>query len=91
MGRCLTNLNSGSQLSELELDIKAQPHNIQDWKEIKENALACAEKVFLEAALKQYQGNIKQVAAHMGITTRAIYLKLNKHNINKTDFVESNV
>lgn len=82
---------SGSQLTELDLDIKAQPHNTQDWKAIKENALACAEKVFLEAALKQCQGDIKQVAAHMGMTTRAIYLKLNKHHINKADFVESNV
>ena len=82
---------SGSQLTELDLDIKAPPHNTQDWKAIKENALACAEKVFLEAALKQYQGDIKQVAAHMGMTTRAIYLKLNKHHINKADFVGSNV
>jgi two-component system response regulator HydG len=78
---------TGNQLTELDLDSKKKI-NIppEDWKAIKENALARAEKSFLEAVLKQYRGDIKLVAEHMGITTRAIYLKLSKYNLNKVEY-----
>ena len=77
---------AGNQLAELDLEIKQKTSTIEDWKAVKENALAGAEKSFLEAALRQYQGDIKRVAEHMGMTTRAIYFKLNKYHLNKANF-----
>ena len=77
---------TGSQLTELDLEIKEKAKASDNWKAVKEKALARAEKSFLEAALRQHQGDIKQVAEHMGMTTRAIYFKLNKYRLNKSDF-----
>jgi two-component system response regulator HydG len=37
-------------------------------------------------ALKQHQGDIKKVAENMGITSRAVYGKLKKYEINLADF-----
>ena len=78
---------AGTELSQLDLEIKEKTQPAaDDWKAVKENALARAEKSFLEAALRQYQGDIKQVAQHMSMTTRAIYFKLNKYHLNKSNF-----
>jgi len=36
--------------------------------------------------LKQHHGNIKKVSENMGITSRAVYAKLKKYEINLAEF-----
>jgi len=52
----------------------------------KRTPVAKVEQSFLEAALKQHQGDIKKVAENMGITSRAVYSKLKKYEINLADY-----
>lgn len=44
------------------------------------------EQSFLETALKAHQGDVKKVAENMGITSRAVYGKLKKYELNLVDF-----
>lgn len=44
------------------------------------------EKEYITALLKKYHGNIQRVAEKTGISRAAIYQKLEKYNLNKTDF-----
>ena len=77
---------SGKEMTELDLELPTKTKNIGEWKDEKEHALTKIEKSFLETALKQHHGNIKRVSENMGITSRAVYTKLKKHNINLADF-----
>ena len=78
--------SDGKEITELDLDLPTNTRNINEWKQEKEQALAKIEKSFLEKALKDYQGNIKKVSENMGITSRAVYVKLKKYHINLIDF-----
>ncbi len=78
--------NIGKEMTELDLQLSATPSNAEEWKDIKELAIAKAEQSFLENALKQHQGDIKKTAGDMGITTRAVYTKLRKYDINLADY-----
>lgn len=77
---------SGKEMTELDLELPTKTKSIGEWKDEKEHALTKIEKSFLETALKQHHGNIKRVSENMGITSRAVYTKLKKHNINLADF-----
>ena len=77
---------SGKEMTELDLELSTKTKSIGEWKDEKEYALTKIEKSFLETALKQHHGNIKRVSENMGITSRAVYTKLKKHNINLADF-----
>jgi len=79
---------ANSELTELKLDIDGSITQAQaiDWKQQKENAIADVEKSFLKTSLEQHQGDIKKVAALMEISTRAVYSKLTKYQINSRDY-----
>jgi two-component system response regulator HydG len=77
----------GKQMTELDLDAAHTSKYIDDWKTVRENALANVEKSYLESVLRRYNGDIKQVAEHMDMTSRAIYLKLSKYQLNKANFM----
>lgn len=72
----------GTEITELKLDDNMSVPIVADWKQLKEQAMAEVEQAFLKASLQQYQGNIKEIAAHMELSTRAVYNKLKKHDIN---------
>lgn len=77
---------SGKEMTELDLELPAKTKSVVEWKGVKEHALAKVEQSFLETALKQHHGNIKRVSENMGITSRAVYAKLKKYQINLADF-----
>jgi two-component system response regulator HydG len=77
---------TGKEMTELDLPLPAKTLNLEEWKDIKEQALAKAEQTFLESALKQHQGDVKKVAEDMGITSRAVYSKLKKYRVNLVDY-----
>lgn len=79
----------GEELTHLDLDIPEAAQNTNGWKDIKENAIAKVERNFLQAALKQYQGDVKKVADSMCITPRAVYGKLKKYQINLLAYREN--
>ena len=70
---------TGKEITKLDLEFAADSNTIHEWKDIKELAITQAERIFLEGALKQHQGDVKKVAEDMGITTRAVYTKLKKY------------
>ena len=79
--RCIL-FATGQEMTNLDLEMPVNPSNTNEWKDIKENAIAKVEQSFLERSLKQHQGDIKKTAEDMGITTRAVYTKLKKYDIN---------
>jgi len=72
---------SGTVITELKLDISESGSKSTDWKQHKEQAIAKVEQAFLQVSLQQYQGDIKQIASCMEISTRAVYNKLKKYSI----------
>ncbi len=81
---------NGKELTQLDLDIPETAQTVDEWKDVKENAVAKVEQRFLQLALKQYQGDVKKVAESMSITPRAVYGKLKKYQINLPAFRENN-
>ncbi len=80
--------STGSEITELKLDIDESSSNALtlDWKQQKEKAVESVEKTFLKTALEQHQGDIKKVAELMEISTRAVYSKLTKYQVNAHDY-----
>jgi two-component system, NtrC family, response regulator HydG len=76
----------GNEIKKLDLELISDDTPMKGWKKIKERAASNAEQTFLEDALKNFQGDIKKVAEDMNISTRAIYLKLNKYKIKLADY-----
>ncbi|MGZ8227683.1 MAG: sigma 54-interacting transcriptional regulator [Methylococcaceae bacterium] len=76
----------GKEMTELDLEIPVKTIGFEEWKDIKERAISQVEQRFLEGALTQHQGDIKQVAENMSITTRAVYSKLKKYGLNLADY-----
>ena len=72
----------GTEITELKLDNSVSSPIAVDWKQRKEQAMAEVEQAFLKASLQQHQGEIKEIAAHMELSTRAVYNKLKKYDIN---------
>ncbi|MDD5112760.1 MAG: sigma 54-interacting transcriptional regulator [Methylobacter sp.] len=77
---------NGKEMTELDLELSGTEKTMEEWKDVKEHALARIEQSFLETALKQHQGDIKSVAENMGVTSRAVYTKLKKYQINLADY-----
>ncbi len=77
---------TGEEMTQLDLEFSVTSNNPEQWKDIKEYAIAKAERTFLESSLKQHQGDIKKTAEDMEITSRAVYTKLKKHEINLADY-----
>ncbi|MCK4842570.1 MAG: sigma 54-interacting transcriptional regulator, partial [Methylococcales bacterium] len=76
----------GLEITELNLDLDEPNHKLINWKQQKLQAIDNVEQAFLKDALQQYQGNIKKIATCMEISTRAVYNKLNKHQINPNEY-----
>ena len=52
----------------------------------KSNVVGLTEALCDDVRMKQHQGDIKKTAEDMGITTRAVYTKLKKYDINLMDY-----
>lgn len=76
----------GKEITELDLELPAPVNAASDWKDIKESALARIEQAYLETALKAHQGDVHKIAESMGITSRAVYGKLKKYEINLAEY-----
>jgi two-component system response regulator HydG len=76
----------GKELTVLDLPTATPETSLPTWKDRKEQALAKVEQGYLEEALKQYSGDIKKIAEEMGISTRAVYGKLQKYGIKSTAY-----
>lgn len=76
----------GQEMTLLDLEFSNTPPNPDDWQDIKEQTLAKIEQAFLLKSLEQHQGDIRKVAEIMGITPRAIYLKVKKYQIKVKDY-----
>jgi two-component system response regulator HydG len=72
----------GVEITELMLDLESPKCKANNWKQLKAQAIDDVEQAFLKEALQEYQGNISKIAACMEISTRAVYNKLNKYQIN---------
>ncbi|MGZ5050284.1 MAG: sigma 54-interacting transcriptional regulator [Methylobacter sp.] len=78
---------SGKEMTELDLPpLPTQNQNIEQWKDLREQAIAQAEQSFLRSALRQHQGDVKKTADEMNLTTRAVYGKLKKYGINLASY-----
>jgi DNA-binding NtrC family response regulator len=77
---------NGKEMTELDLELPDKTESVDEWKGVKEQTLAKFEQSFLETALKQHQGDIKKVAENMGVTSRAVYSKLKKYEINVANY-----
>jgi len=75
-----------SELTELMLESNSAQCKSNSWKELKEQAINDVEQAFLKKALQEYQGNISEIATCMEISTRAVYNKLNKFQINPDEY-----
>lgn len=76
----------GHEITELKLDSVKADRNVSNWKQQKAKAIDEVEQTFLKDALQEYQGNVKQIATCMEISTRAVYNKLNKYQINPEEY-----
>ena len=74
--------SKGSEITELKLDQPESKLKPINWKQQKELAIAEVEQAFLKDSLQQHQGSIKEIASSMEISTRAVYTKLKKYQIN---------
>jgi two-component system response regulator HydG len=77
------------EMTVLDLELPAKTKSLEQWRDIKEQAITRVEQAFLENGLKQHYGDIKKIAENMGMTTRAVYGKLKKYNIKLTDYRET--
>jgi len=75
----------GNELTQLDLDRKPAA-TTGDWNAHKQHILADAEQTFLKQAMQTYRGDVKQVAAAMELTSRAVYGKLKKYGISAGQF-----
>ncbi|MCQ8181076.1 sigma 54-interacting transcriptional regulator [Methylomonas sp. SURF-1] len=76
----------GNELTHLELDQPATAAVAQDWNSHRQQILDAAEQTFLKQALQHHRGDVKQVAADMNLTPRAVYGKLKKYGISAGQF-----
>jgi len=77
---------AGSELQQLPLDLKPAQSELTDWAAGKRQLVDAAEQDFLVGQLQSCHGNVKQVAAAMGVSARAVYAKLKKFGLNPATF-----
>jgi DNA-binding NtrC family response regulator len=73
----------GNELTRIDLEEPADASELFPlcWKDLKRQVIAQAERGFIEQALRRFQGDVKQVAALMELTSRAVYMKLREYHI----------
>ncbi|ADE16114.1 sigma-54 factor interaction domain-containing protein [Nitrosococcus halophilus Nc 4] len=71
----------GCELTAIDLKEAVTESFPRHWKEIKKQAVAQAERGFIEQALRRFQGDVKEVAASMDLTSRAVYMKLREYEL----------
>jgi len=76
----------GLEVTELMLDLELPKYKANSWKQLKMQAIDEVELTFLKEALLEYRGNISEIAACMELSTRAVYNKLNKYQINPDQY-----
>lgn len=77
---------TNTEITVLKLDIDESKTRPLSWKQLKDQAIANVEQAFLKDSLQQNQGDIKKIASCMEISTRAVYNKLNKYQINPDNY-----
>ncbi len=78
--------SKGVEVTELMLDRESPKCKANNWKQLKAQAIDDVEQAFLKEALQEYRGNISEIAACMELSTRAVYNKLNKYQINPDQY-----
>jgi len=76
----------GLEVTELMLETDSSSCKVGSWKQLKAKAIDDVERSFLKEALQEYQGNIRDIANCMELSTRAVYNKLNKYQINPDEY-----
>ncbi len=78
----------GREITQLDLELNQETANSHNphWRELKAHTLDEVERAHLDALLTQHKGHIKIIAENMGLTTRAIYAKLKKHQLSPSDY-----
>ena len=76
----------GLEVTELLLGLESPKYKVNNWKQLKAQAIDDVEQAFLKEALQEYQGNIREIATCMELSTRAVYNKLNKYQINPDQY-----
>jgi len=77
---------NGYEMTTLDLELTTEIQSDDGWKSHKQQILARTERPMFESLLLQHQGDIKQAAEQMEISSRAIYQKLKKYDLNITEF-----
>ena len=78
--------SQGDEITQMDFNLPVEKKMAADWAEIKEVILTDAEQNFIKNVLSQFQGDVKKVAKSMGISTRAVYNKLQKYQINASSY-----
>lgn len=77
-----------SVIEEIDIDLSVDEDQAQahDWRAQKRRAAEQAEAESLVAALRRCRGNVSQVAEELGISARAVRMKLRTHALNAAQF-----
>lgn len=75
----------GEELTELDIE-SLPPVAPPSWSEPRMQVLEQAEHRYLDQALRHHQGDVKAVAAEMGVTPRAVYHKLKRHRLDSAGY-----
>lgn len=78
----------GAELTHLEMDSAGECEETRPttWREIRKQAIEQAEVSFLNDMLGRTRGDVTRLAESMGLTPRAVYLKLQRYRINPARF-----
>jgi len=76
----------GAVIEHLDVEPAAGPDTAHDWRQAKRHAAAQAEIGTLTVALRECHGSVTDVAKALGITPRAVRMKLRAHGLNATAF-----
>ena len=77
---------NGREIMQLDSELSESAGSVDGWKDIRDGVVANAERAFLQEALRNHQGDVKKVAELMQLTSRAVYGKLKKHQIDVRQF-----
>jgi two-component system response regulator HydG len=77
---------NGNEMTNLDLELPTEIVIDEAWKSFKQQTVTRTERSFFESILKQHQGDIKKVAEQLGISSRAVYQKLKKYDLNLQNF-----
>ena len=78
----------GAVIEELDLDLTGMTTQQagEDWRERKRRVAQQAEAEYLISTLRRCRGNVAQVAQELGITARAVRMKLRAHDLTAANF-----